>query len=284
MQAPSLGQLDRWRSDAPPDEARFRELVDFVELRARSPDEVAMRQACLDLLQPAVDEKVIDVGCGSGVVTRDIARRLGSGGHVLGVDPNAYLLREAARLAREEGLADRIDWREGDARRLDFADASFDLVVCVTVLAHIPDSEPVVAELVRLLRPGGRIGILEIDPESMLINHPDRELTRRVLSAANDYGFANAWVSRRVPGLLQAAGVSCQVRAFTSLERDPGGFLARAAELRPRIALQAGAISREEADRWLELLQAEMRAGRYLAGMSYVFAWGRRGNPSEPRR
>jgi ubiquinone/menaquinone biosynthesis C-methylase UbiE len=275
MEGSGPGTLDRWRSDAPADEASLRELVEFVETRARSPDEIETRQAYLDLLELRPGDRVLDAGCGSGVVTREIARRVSPGGKVLGVDTNPYLLEEARRQVAGQEDSEAVEWRRGDARRLDLADASMDVVVCVTLLAHIPGSEPVVGELVRVLRPGGRIGIFEIDPESFIVAHPDVALTRRVLNAANDYGFANAWVSRRVPGLMEEAGIGdLSVRAYTSLEREATGFLARAARLRPVIAERAGAITHDEAQRWLALLQAEMDAGRFLAGTTYVFSWG----------
>jgi ubiquinone/menaquinone biosynthesis C-methylase UbiE len=270
----SLGGLDRWRSDLPPSRERANELADFVEVRARSADEVKTREAYLDLLQLQPGERVIDVGAGSGVVTREIARRIAPDGSVVAVDSNAYLLELGRSLAAEHGL-DGIEWREGDARALPFEDGAFDVVVCATVLAHIPDSEPVVAELARLVRRGGRIGVFEIDPESFMIAHPDRLMTRRILAAATDYGFANALVSRRLPGLMRAAGIAgLQVCAFTSLETEPSGFVARAAALRPVVAAQTGAITQAEGDAWLAQLLAEAEAGRYLGGTTYVFAWG----------
>ena len=271
----SLGQLDRWRSDMPQTDERANELADFVEVRARSIDEVKTRQAYLDLLELRPSERVIDVGAGSGVVTRDIARRLRPGGSVLAVDSNFRLMELGRRLAEEQGVGEVIEWREGDARRLPVEDSAFDVVVCATVLAHIPDSDAVVRELMRVLRPGGRIGVFEIDPESFMIAHPDRVMTRRILAAATDYGFANALVSRRLPGLMKAAGVAdLQTRAFTSLETEASGFVARAAALRPVVAAQTGAITQAEGDAWLAQLRAEMDAGRFLGGTTYIFAWG----------
>jgi ubiquinone/menaquinone biosynthesis C-methylase UbiE len=271
----ALGGLDRWRSDLPPSRERSNELADFVEVRARSADEVKTREAYLDLLALRPGESVVDVGAGSGVVTREIARRVMPGGSIVAVEPNADLIELGRRLAAEQGVGEAIDWRAGDARALELVDGAFDVVVCATVLAHIPESEPVVAELVRLVRPGGRIGVFEIDPESFMIAHPDRMMTRRILAAATDYGFANALVARRLPGLMTAAGVAdLQVRAFTSLETHADGFIARAAALRPVVAAQTGAITPAEGDAWLAQLRAEMAAGRFFGGTTYVFAWG----------
>jgi ubiquinone/menaquinone biosynthesis C-methylase UbiE len=275
MEAGPLGRLDRWRSDQAMDEERGRELAEFVELRARSGDEVATRAAYLSTLSIRPGERVLDVGCGTGVVTRDIAHLLSNDGYVLGLEPNPYLVAEGRRIAADEGVDGAVEWAFADARRLPIADAAFDVVICATVLAHIPDGAAAVPELVRVLRPGGRLAVFEIDPESFLLAHPDRPMTRRILAAATDQGFANAEVARRLPSLLRAAGVEdVHLRAFTSLETDRQGFLARAAELRPVVAAQAGAITQVEGDRWLAQLHAEMAAGRFLAGTTYVYAWG----------
>ena len=66
------------------------------------------------------------------------------------------------------------------------------------------------------------------------------------------------------------------MRAFTVVERDPAGWYARMAAWRAETAVKAGAVTRGEAERWLEELRAEQAAGRYLAGQTGLFTWGRR--------
>ena len=277
MSPEEFGRLDPWRIEAGLGESQVRELARLIELRGRSDDEAATRQVYMDLLGPRPGERVLEVGCGSGVVTRELARRVRPGGRVTAIDPNPFFLTVTRELAEQERLGDWIELRAGDAHALPFDDASFEIVVSATVLEHIPDAEPVVPELARVAEPGGRVGILTADTETFIISHPDRALTRRIVAASTDVRFANAWIGRRLPGLMEAAGLNeVQVRAFTTLDRDPAGFFGKAAELRAALALQTGAITSDEHERWLELLRVEQDAGRFLAGTAYLFVWGAR--------
>lgn len=172
MTQPAFGRFD-WFQDCPRAETeKIRELVERLERRGRSPDEAATRAQYLDLLDLRPADRVLDAGCGSGVVTRDVARRLGPGGRVTGLDPGPGFLAAARRLAEEAGLADRIEFREGDVRALPFADAAFDVAMAVTVLSHVSGGEGAVPELVRVVRPGGRVGVFDLDTDSLIIAHP----------------------------------------------------------------------------------------------------------------
>lgn len=271
------GRLDPWRADAGLSEEQARELARLIELRGRSEDEVATRNAYLDLLGIRPGERVLEVGCGSGVVTRELARRVAPGGRVTALDANSTFLEVARDLAEAEGLGGAIEFRQGDVHALPLADATFDAVLAVTVLEHIPDAERVVPELVRVAAPGGRVGVVTADTETFIVAHPDRGLTRRVVAASTDVRFANPWIGRRLPGLFEAAGLGrVEVRAFTTLGRDPAGFYGKAAEVRATMALRAGGITAEEHDRWLGALRAEQDARRFLAGTVYLFVRGRR--------
>jgi len=111
------GRQSLWRDTAGADAAKARELAGRLELRAKAEDEVDARETYLDLLGITAGERVLDVGCGSGVVTREIARRVGPRGRAVGLDPSPALLTVARELAQEADLGDRIEFREGSALR-----------------------------------------------------------------------------------------------------------------------------------------------------------------------
>jgi SAM-dependent methyltransferase len=127
------------------------------------------RERLLDLIPWRGDEAVLDVGCGRGLLLNGAARRLTTG-KAIGVDIwQGSLSTNRPEAAREnaqiEGVADRVEVKDGDARRLPFADASFDVVVSALVLHNIPsqaDREQAVREIVRVLKPGGRVALLTI--------------------------------------------------------------------------------------------------------------------------
>jgi arsenite methyltransferase len=265
------GHLDPWRTDAQLDAARVRELAERIELRGQAPAEIATRQAYLDLLEPRAGNRVLDVGCGTGVVTRELARRVQPGGTVLGIEPNPDLLR----VARELADSDNIELQPGDALNLPVESQSFDVVTCITVFEHMPEPERAIPELVRALKPGGRLGVLCGDQESFLLNHPDRAMTRRIIATFADVAFSHPWIGRLLPGLLEQAGLQgVQATAFVTLDRDPTRFAMRASRLRAEVAAQHGVISEAERDTWLAQLDAI--SDSFLAGSVYLFSWGLR--------
>jgi SAM-dependent methyltransferase len=98
-------------------------------------------------------DKVLDVGCGTGVLAREALRRVGQEGTVVGVDLNEGMLAVAAR------TEPKIEWRRGDAASLPFDDGSFDVVVSQFALMYFPDRVASLREMWRTLAPGGRLAI-----------------------------------------------------------------------------------------------------------------------------
>jgi SAM-dependent methyltransferase len=111
----------------------------------------------LDLVPPLTGERVLDVGCGSGIVARTTAPRVGPSGSVAAVDIRPGMLAVAAALPAPEGAA--VQWLEGDALALDLPDASFDLVLCQQGLQYFPEQDTALREMRRVLVPGGRVGL-----------------------------------------------------------------------------------------------------------------------------
>ncbi len=98
----------------------------------------------------AVKPSLLDVGCGGGYLTEELAR---SGLSVTGIDPSPATIHTAREHARQTGLD--IDYLEGRGEALPFASARFDCVCCCDVLEHVADPELIVAEIARVLKPGG---------------------------------------------------------------------------------------------------------------------------------
>jgi ubiquinone/menaquinone biosynthesis C-methylase UbiE len=113
--------------------------------------------ALLDLVEFRPGERVLDVACGTGVVSRLAARRVAPSGTVTGLDLNEGMLSVAGRLPLPPGLT--IEWRQGSALALPFADRAFDVVVCQHGLMFFPDRLKALGEMRRVLTPGGRVAI-----------------------------------------------------------------------------------------------------------------------------
>jgi SAM-dependent methyltransferase len=113
----------------------------------------------LEALAIKPGESVLEVGCGSGVIMRELARRTAGANRLIGRDMSLFLLREARALARREGLLDHIDFGEGRAEALPLEDGAVDVALSSTVFEE-GDADLMLSEIVRVTRPGGRIGII----------------------------------------------------------------------------------------------------------------------------
>jgi SAM-dependent methyltransferase len=271
------GSRSLWRDTAGLDASQARELAARLELRAKAPDEIEARAAYLGLLGVAEGDRVLDVGCGSGAVTRELARRVGPSGRAVGVDPSPAFLTIARELAEAEELGGSVELHEGSALALPFPDGTFDVAVAATVLSHTPGAEGAIPEMARVVRPGGRMGVFDLDTDMTSVTHPDRALTRRIVAAASDATAVDGWLSRRLPLLFARAGLQdVRVRGFFPLDTDPRGFYAGLAERAADTALTVGAITEVERRGWLDALHAEQARGPVIVGRLHIFTWGRK--------
>ena len=111
----------------------------------------------VDLAPPRIGDRVLDVACGTGIVARAAAKRVGPTGAVVGVDLNPGMLAIARSVATEHSA---IEWVEGSADNLNFPSESFDIVYCQLGLQYFPDRAVALCEMRRMLRQTGRFGLM----------------------------------------------------------------------------------------------------------------------------
>jgi arsenite methyltransferase len=106
-------------------------------------------------------ERVLDLGCGAGTDSLVAAQTVGQTGQVTGLDMTPEMLAKARASAAELGTAN-VEFVEGEAERLPFLDESFDVVISNGVIDLVPDKDAVFSEIVRVLKPGGRIQVADV--------------------------------------------------------------------------------------------------------------------------
>jgi len=116
----------------------------------------AVSERCArDLVERArpigASDRILDLGCGTGIVARVLRERLGGAASIVGVDVSPLMIEKARSIEPE------LDWRVGNAMALPFADGTFDLVLCQEMLPLVPDRMVSLREVRRVLSPGGRL-------------------------------------------------------------------------------------------------------------------------------
>jgi ubiquinone/menaquinone biosynthesis C-methylase UbiE len=242
----------------------------FLDAANKLPGIVTSKQIILDGLRLRNGSRVLDLGCGLGDDTFQIAERVGPGGRVTGVDVSTSMIDEARRRAEERGLP--VDFEVGDSQALRFDTGAFDGVRAERMLMHVPDAERAIAEMARVLAPGGRISVFDFDWETQVCDSPYKETTRTIALTFCD-GMKNGWIGRRLPRLFASHGIADiavkNETAFVTYEFLKlliGGHVARLHD--------TGVVSREEADQWWTSLAAADRDGTFLYGFTAFIVSG----------
>ena len=158
-----------------------------VEATYATRDVERQRRATLAALELRTGERVIDIGCGPGYLAAEMAELVGPKGFVQGVDPSPHMLAIAAR------------------RALPPDDSSFDAAVSTQVYEYVPDIAAALVEARRVLRPGGRLVVLDTDWDSIVWRSSDDERMARVLRAWDEH-LAHPHLPRVLPELLTDEG------------------------------------------------------------------------------
>jgi len=116
-------------------------------------------QRVMALANPQPGERVLDVACGTGALTRVVAQSVGPDGRVVGLDLSPEMLAEARKFQLDPSSAAPIEWREGDVNAIPFENESFDIVFCNFGLMFFPDRVAALKEMHRVLKPEGRLAL-----------------------------------------------------------------------------------------------------------------------------
>jgi len=181
-----------------------------VEAVYTTPDVVEQRRLVIEALDLQPGERVLDIGSGPGFLACEMAAVVGEVGSVHGVDPSESMLAIAAHRERAAGSAP-TEFRAGDALELPYPDTSFDAAVSTQVYEYVEDMAAALADARRVLRPGGRLLVLDTDWDSIVWRSSDRERMRRVLAAWDEH-LADPHLPARLTGLLADAGFTVRLR------------------------------------------------------------------------
>lgn len=227
-------------------------LIKAMEVRAADPRFRDIREGFLNSVGFSEAARVLEAGCGSGAVCRDLARRRGIG-EVVGLDPSTVFLTKARELA--EGIPN-LRFEMGDARAMPYGDAEFDAVVFHTCLTHVPNPEDALAQAFRVLRHGGHLAILDGDYATTTVAIGEHDPMHACAEAAMHALVNDRWLVRRLPSMVSSAGFQIErLDSYGYLQTSAPDYMLTLIDRGADVLANAGRIGRALAD----ALKAEAR-------------------------
>ncbi|MBH0779088.1 methyltransferase domain-containing protein [Nocardia sp. NEAU-351] len=230
------------------DSAGQDQLVDVRDLNAALPGIRGLRAWAHHALALRSGESAVDIGSGTGSEVLNFAETVGPTGSAVGVEPDPNLLASAERRAAEADSAAKF--HSGDAYGIPFGANTFDALLCERVFQHLTAPARAANEIARVLRPGGRAVVVDVDWGTAIMHPGDLTVVHQIietLAAAT----TNPRSGRRIPGLLTKAGLVVDDIGSHALVQDRGVGAGALVTRISAMAVARGAITEAQRDKLL---------------------------------
>ncbi|TIP10393.1 methyltransferase domain-containing protein [Mesorhizobium sp.] len=258
---------DVWATVTNLDSSMQERLAGMLEARGADPRQQAMRRAFLSGIDFPADAHVVDVGCGTGVLTRMLAR-WPNVDKVVGVDPAASLIREPQVLASD--LAN-VTFNEADGRSLPFGGEAFDVAIFDSTLSHVPGPVRALAEAHRVLRPAGWLAVFDGDYATSTVELCDHDPLQTCVAAMMANSVNDRWLMRRLCRLVRDSGfdiVSFHSHGFS--ETTGGAYMLSVVDRGADILSASGTIGEETASAMKSEARRRVNAGTFFGHIAYA--------------
>jgi ubiquinone/menaquinone biosynthesis C-methylase UbiE len=261
-----FGGLERFDNvDATGEQAMFFAFLDRVEVL---PDVVRRRQRSYDLLRLQSGQRAVDVGCGLGTATRDIAARIAPEGQAIGIDLSAAMIAEARRRAAALGVA--ATFQEASVDALPVGTGTIQAYRAERLYQHLPNVAVALAEARRVLAAGGRIVLIDQDWDVAVLDADDLEISREIHRAFCN-SLVQGTIGRRFRCLLLDAGfveVQVQAETVTSANAEEYGFVVNLLDK----AARASGVDAKRLDAWVLDQTGRVSSDRFFMVMTHFIA------------
>ena len=245
-----------------------------LESNYRKRDFQRRRRLVDEALRPREGEAMLDAGCGPGFHLQELAAAVGPSGQVAGIDSSEQMIELARR--RCAGISD-VELHAASVTSMPFAEGSFDAAISVQVLEFVADVDAALTELHRVLRPGGRVVVWDVDWTAATWHSEEPQRGARVLRAWEGH-LAHPALPRTLARRMRAVGFSrvlVEGHAFATAEFSEDAYGVALIPAITEYAAAAGGLG-EEAREWAEELRRLGEVGRFFASIpQYCFTAAR---------
>jgi ubiquinone/menaquinone biosynthesis C-methylase UbiE len=239
-----------------------------IESVYTTPDVIEQRRVVRTALALRPGDRVLDVGVGPGLLAAEMAEEVGPEGRVCGIDVSESMLAIAGTRAERPG-GPRIELEPASVGRIPHGAGSFDVVVSTQVFEYVDDVAGALDEVRRVLRPAGRVVLLDTDWDSIVWRSGDHQRMARVLTAFEEH-LEDPHLPRTLGDSLDKAGFTVthrQVVPMLNAGFDPRTYSAGLIDIVARFVPGRAGVTEEEAQAWADDLRG--------LGDSYFFSLNR---------
>jgi SAM-dependent methyltransferase len=237
-------------------------LKKFLEDVSKLPDILECFSHQLKWMDIKPGDQVLDIGCGIGVQAMEMAKCVGSEGKVYGTDLSAAMIDIAKSSSASSDLP--LEFMVADALQQPFADSAFDCIRTERVLMYIKDTPRAFREFKRLLKPGGRLVVFDVDWDALVIAHADKALTRKIVRYVSD-SFPNGRIGGELFHFFRQ-------NHFKDIKVKPFSYTGPFLGITKRICegvLQSGiaqnVFTEAEIAAWWKVLEDDSKANKFFA-------------------
>lgn len=265
-----MASCDPYRFTNELDETALDTLVGRLEQRGANPRFQAMLSEYLDALNPSTLRRVVEVGCGTGVASRALAKRDDFEGVISASDVCAHLVDKGRELAEAEGTAARISFAAADAERALSAEQGCDVVIAHTLVSHVPDPGAIIAAAARAIRPEGTIVVFDGDYQSITLGTEDGAKGARIAQAMIDGLFTSPTIMREMPWVARRNGLRVeQTFGYVLSEIGYADYFAGALASMPVMMPRAGVADEATVKVWVAEQTRYAEEGTFFGAINF---------------